>query len=102
MRVLSALNEPVTSSAHVSEPPLSVTVLVPMNVLSALTVTVKSCFHTLSNWWVVSFGWRAVNVAVVTVVLTGADASQRGTSADATDGMASMAIAKMPMMNLRI
>ena len=34
-----------------------------------------------------------MNVAVVTVVLTGTDASQRGTSADATDGMASMATA---------
>ena len=74
--------------------------LVPMNVLSALTMTVKSCFHTLVNWWVVSFGWRAVNVAVVTVVLTGTDASQRATSADATDGMASIAMATATMMNL--
>ena len=43
-----------------------------------------------------------MSFAVVTVVLTGTDASQRGTSADATDGMASMAIAKKPMINLRI
>ena len=46
--------------------PLSVTVLVPVNVLSALTMTVKSCFHTLSHWVIVSLGWRTVNVAVVT------------------------------------
>ena len=97
-RVLSALNEPVTSSAHANEPPLSDTVLVPVNVLSALTVTLKSCFHTLANWWVVSLGWRAVNVAVVTVVLTGADASQRGTSADAAAGMAASMATAMPAM----
>ncbi len=36
-----------------------------------------------------------MNVAVVTVVLTGADASQRATSADATDGMASSRVATM-------
>ena len=68
MSVLSALNEPVTVSSQANEPPLSVTVLVPVNVLSALTMTVKSCFHTLVNWSVVSFGWSAVNVAVLPAV----------------------------------
>jgi hypothetical protein len=43
-----------------------------------------------------------VNVAVVTVVLAGTDASQRGTSAEAADGMASMAMAMPAMMSLRI
>ena len=47
--VRSALNVPVTLSAQPNEPPLSDTVLVPLNVLSALTMTVKSCFHTLLN-----------------------------------------------------
>ena len=39
-----------------------------------------------------------MNFAVVTVVLMGADASQRATSADAMEGMASIATAMTPMM----
>ena len=59
--------------------PLSDTVLLPVNVLSALTMTLSPCFHTLSHWVIVSFGWRTVNVAVVMALVTGT--SQRSTRA---------------------
>ena len=57
-------------------------------------MTVKSCVHTLLTTGRSALaGWIIVNVAVVTVVLTGADASQRATSADADEATAMTASA---------
>ena len=57
MKLIESLSdEPVIVSAQMTVTVVGVTMPVPLNEPSGATVTVKSCFHTLSNWCSVSFG----------------------------------------------